>query len=497
MQRPHSKQPLSQFATLLRQHPKRWIVPAVMIALAATVHATFSSATWEASQGLMVRNEADSTFDALGEFRHVEDLKVTQDTLLQVANSNRVLHGALAAVGPADPNDSAGYPTDEDVVNLRESLRIVPPNGSEFGSTEVLYLKVKDQSKSRAIALANAISEQLQNRSQEIRSDKARSIVNELRQKTSIATADLKTATAELAAVELSVGSDLAELRNLHGSPTSESNLRRDVTAVEAKLRERRSMAREFTQLREVLVAAQQDPLQLVATPNGVLESQPALRRLKDGLVDAQLETAKLRGQMTDAHPKVRVARYAEDEIAQHINAELAIAIRGIDVEQRVTQHHLESLESQHDETHARLERLAGLRSEYSTLIARVEQHTELLKDANRSLTDARAMLASAKDTHLISPLDAADAGTSPVGPTRAFVAMSGLVGGVLVGWGLLFVTVAPATPHESSSSQSGSRSGGTALHHDIEMPRARMSGDENTIAFHSYAQATEPDGRI
>ena len=45
-----------------------------------------------------------------------------------------------------------------------------------------------------------------------------------------------------------------------------------------------------------LLKQAEADPTALVAAPCRLLDSQPALRRLKDGLVDSQLRTANLQG---------------------------------------------------------------------------------------------------------------------------------------------------------------------------------------------------------
>jgi uncharacterized protein involved in exopolysaccharide biosynthesis len=414
-----------------------------------------------------------------GKFPHVEDFALTRETLLEIATSDCVLHNALVAVGPAIYNDSAVYPTDDDVADLRDSLCIAPPNGSDNGSHDVLYLKVEDHDKTRAADLANAILEHLQNRTQEIHSEKARDVVDELKQKALIATADLKEATEQLTTIEKSVGSDLAELRRLHESPSHESDLHRKMIDVEAELRATRQKAVEFTQLREVLTTTQQDPHHLVSMPNGLLKSQPTLRRLKDGLSDAQ--------------SKLRQAQAAENDVIQHINAELAIAILGIEVEERVNGSHIDSIESQNDDLHGRLERLAELRSEYSTLIDRVDHHTELVRDARRSLTDARAMLASANKTQLIRPLVEPKAGVAMIGQSRAFVVLSGLVGGMVLGWGLLFVALSPATPQVPPSNQESRQS----RQNNTELSEAEVKVNGNALALPSYTHAAATDGRL
>ena len=59
-----------------------------------------------------------------------------------------------------------------------------------------------------------------------------------------------------------------------------------------------------------MLPAAQKDPDKIVTVRDMRLASQPALRRLKDGLVDAQLATARLRGTRSEDHPRVAAERH-------------------------------------------------------------------------------------------------------------------------------------------------------------------------------------------
>ena len=77
-----------------------------------------------------------------------------------------------------------------------------------------------------------------------------------------------------------------------------------------------------------------------------------------------------------------------------------------------------------------------------------------LLERAEQNLAEARAARASAKAASLISRIDAPDAGIRPVGPGRITIALCGVLGGLLTGFGLVFLTVpvnttiaAPATP--------------------------------------------------
>jgi uncharacterized protein involved in exopolysaccharide biosynthesis len=179
-----------------------------------------------------------------------------------------------------------------------------------------------------------------------------------------------------------------------------------------------------------------------VATPNRLLDSHPSLRRLKEGLIDAQLRTSHLQGTMSAEHPKVIAAKEAEEEIGRNLHAELSIARRGVEVELRMNADRGKLLKEQLTKTNERLHNLAAVRAGYANQVAAAKNRTDLLERAEHSLAEARASRASAKVASLISRIDTPDAGIRPVGPSRMVIALSGL----LAGLGIVFLSV-PATP--------------------------------------------------
>lgn len=435
---------LSEVYRLLREYPRRWLVPTVAVITVALVYALTHPGDWEASQALIVRNEASNTTgDAPGKFRSVEDMKATQETILEIIKSRNVLTAALDAVGPpADQDADKPWPTAEDVESLRSAVKIAPPHGAEFGKTEIFYLKVKDSSRERAVALATALCDQTQASYRKLREEKAQGMLTELARTVDISRKDLNDATGKLSDLERQVGGDLAELRNLHGSPSAESDLRRNVTSLDNDLRAAEASRRANEELLALLESAQHDPTRLVATPNRLLEAQPGLKRLKEGLIDAQLKLAQLLGDMSDDHPKVRAARNSEQEIIEHINNELSVAVRGVQAEIDLGDKQIASLESQLTEGRERLARLAGLRAEYSNLVAEVERRTKQLELAERNQADARASQSAAIATSLITRVDTPDTGARTIGPRRSVMALVGLLGGFAAGLGVLLLTV-------------------------------------------------------
>jgi polysaccharide biosynthesis transport protein len=428
---------------LLRIHVKRWLLPAVAIAAAVGVYAVVREATWEASQALMVRNDASNAERSPGKFSYPEEMKTVQETILEVAKSCSVLAAALREVGPpANCKNPAAWPTERDIVEARKNVTLAPPKGAEFGKTEVFYLNVQAEDRERSVALNEAIFKQLQTHFQELRDAKAQSMVEELTKTVALAKTDLDCATAKVESTEKRVGSDLAELRSMQDMAASDSALRRSGEEIRGQLRENVLSDKTNRQLLDVLANARDDSGRLVAMPNRLLESHPSLRRLKDGLIDAQLHTSALLGTMSADHPKVLAAKESEEEIGRTLHRELDIARRGVEVELRVLADRRTLLENQLAKTNDRLTNLAAVRAGYANEVAETKNRAALLERAEQNLAEARATRASAKAASLISRIDTPDAGIRPVGPSRAAVALCGVLGGLLAGFGIVFLTV-------------------------------------------------------
>jgi uncharacterized protein involved in exopolysaccharide biosynthesis len=434
---------------LLIAFPLRWLVPTVLVVLAAGAYAVVRPDTWEATQALIIRNEA-ANGDAPGKFRHADEMKTLLETVLELAKSRSVLAQTLELVGPpADRSSSEAWPSDEEITLFSEAFKIAPPKGAEFGTTEVFYLKVQDKNRRRAIALATTLCNQLEARYNQVRDGRAQSMVAELTKSVQLAQADLQAATARLKHVEQKVGSDLAELRHLSQASGGgvESDLRRKSLELESELRTAVAKERNLTALVDNLESSLADQGQLLATPNGLLESQPALRKLKEGLLDAQLRTAQLLGSMSAVHPQVIAAREAEQEIRRHLRGELIVAIRGVELDQNLASNRVSTLEEQLSSVRQRLELLAGLRSEYAGLVAEVDHRTKLQEEAQRQLVEARATQSSALTASLISRLDAPTTGSRPLGPGRTMLLLAGLAGGPVFGLAILLISLPAAAP--------------------------------------------------
>ncbi len=442
-----------QLLQLLRKHIALWLLPTVVIAAVVGVYALLHKSTWEATQALIVRNEAFSATKEPGKFSYPEEMKTIQETILEVVKSRSVLTAALAEVGPpADCKKPEAWPTDEDIAEVRKNVKLVPPKGAEFGKTEVFYLNVKTEDRARSVTLNEALFKQLRARFMQLRDAKAESMTEELTKTVHLAKADLDEATSALAATEHRLGSDLAELRSMQEMASSDSALRRSSEEIRAQLLANATTKKVNQELLAVVLEAQSDPSLLAAATSPLLQTHGSLQRLKDGLIDAQLRTAALLGTMSANHPKVRTAQVTEKEIGRNLYKELAVVRRGIEIELRLGNERGLLLNDQLAKTNRRLQDLADVRAEYANQTASTNNRIVLLKRAEGNLAEARAARASAKATSLISRIDSPDAGINPVGPSRSTIALCGVAGGLLAGCGTGFLTV-PVSVATSSSS--------------------------------------------
>ncbi|HVT30351.1 MAG TPA: Wzz/FepE/Etk N-terminal domain-containing protein [Lacipirellulaceae bacterium] len=436
----------ADFVRLLRTHVRWWIIPAVVCGFLAGAYSLIAPRDWQATQTLFVRPEAASVSpERLGKFSDLSEMKVLQETILEMAKSQSVIHATLTEVGPPSHRHTAQWPTERDIQNFREVVDMRPPSGAEFGKTEVFYLSVRDSSRDRARALVGTLCKQLQHRMQELRDHNAQGMVTELQHTVAMAEGDLAAQIGRLSTFEAKVGADLGELRSLNAETGGQDAVSQELQAIDTERRANESQLHENQRLLKLLVAAKDDPQQLLATPNSLLVSQPALSQLKVALVNAQLRVATLLGTRSEKHPFVLAAREAETLIRHQLNRELDVAIRGLQVDIDLATDREKTLTAKHDAARQRVARLAANRAEYANLVASVQNHTRLVEAARKNLADARAQQAGARSASVISRIDGVEAGVSPIGPSRTTITAAGGLAGLLLGIGVVFLFANPS----------------------------------------------------
>jgi len=433
---------------MFTRHLSWWVVPMVGCALLAGVYSLVAPRSWRATQGLIIRPEvAAVSEERIGKFADLSEMKTLQETILELAKSQSVVRATLSAVGPPQRSSRAKqWPSLVDVENFRRAIDMRPPGGAEFGKTEVFYLSVRDPDRARAEALVSALCDQLERRMQKLRAARAQGMIAELERTVAMADSDLAAQTAQLAKFEAKIGPDLAELRTLNAQIGNQGEVSQELQSIEAERRANDIRQRENVQLLQLLRAAQNDPQQLLATPVALLQSQPAVSKLKDALVEAQLQTASLRGSRTENHPLVIAAREKENLVRRQLHDELAAAIRGLEIDIELGEERETALAHRWRAARDRLSRLAEARADYAALVASVENHTRLVEAARKNLADARARYAGAHGASVIARIDGVEAGVRPVGLGRLTITAMGGVAGLMVGLGIVVLFGSPST---------------------------------------------------
>ena len=440
-----------------------WLLPVLGATGAAAAWTFWHKPTWKASQGLILRDVTSLQDADLGRFPDGEARKIAQEMVLELARRPEVARAALRDVGvPAAPGKRSSEPTRQQVEELVDSVTVTAPKGAEFGRTDLIYLSVTARSPQRARALAEALTAAVDRELRKLRRQQAASLVAELTQVESVARAELQSATEQLVEIEKQAGPDLGELRVLTASGSGEGvvrqllvNLDDDRRAAQIKLERQRNLLK-------FLQDAQEQPEVILSAPSALFELQPSLGGLKQGLTQAQLRYAELRGQYTPAHPKLRAAEATVREVRERLKQALQSAATALAQDVHINESQLELLEQRRQMLLERSERIARLRAPYAARIENVRQATLVLQEVRKSLAEAKGRLQAADDTSLITRVGDPTTPTRPNGPKAAVVLLAAIAGGLLVGAGNLFLFVPPRelTPNKTVSPTSPNATG-------------------------------------
>ena len=421
-----------------------WVGSAVLFGICGVGIALLSKDRWSARQPLVLRDEANGAVDRLGRFASQTELKAAQETILEMAQNPEVVAAALRQIGPVDGSNDPTYPTSRVVDSIAtKSVNVVAPQGSEFGNTEMVYLTVEAESQERADEFCGLMLDNLTAHLRKVRRIRADSVIVELTHARDLARQKLDSALARMKKVEIKVGSDLGELRNLNDAISGDGANRRTMQENVRELQIAELEMQRLESLYRVLEAGSEDARHLLISGDELLSSQPSLQRLKDGMIDAQIESSRLASIYTKEHPRRRAAITNEHEIAQRMHQEAQAALQAMLPTLQLSRDRVSRLREQQSTLNDKLNRLAGVRTSYSKLDAEVRALTELLGQAEGSLSEAQASRSAALSTNLLSELGPPQVGDSPEGLSGSMTAFGSMIAGLVFGLGTVFL-IAP-----------------------------------------------------
>ncbi len=422
-----------------------WGGTAILFGTVGLGYAVFKQDVYTARQPLVVRDEANSSFDRLGRFSSQTELKAAQETILEMTQNREVVAAALRQIGPpAGEKHDPQWPSSKLIdTTATKMVNLLAPKGSEFGNTEVVYLQVKADRRVRAARFCQAMFDKLSEQLRTVRRVRGDSIIAELTYARDLAKQNLDESAARLHEIEVKFGTDLGELRNLNDTISGDGTNRR---TLEETTRERQTAQLELEKLEslhKLLVAGAEDPQQLLVSGGDLLASQPSLQRLKDGLIDAQLAASQLAGILTEENPKRRAAVAAEKEIERRMRQETKSVIRAMEPMMNLHRDRVTRLHQRETQLLERLDQIAIARTDYAKIDAEVKHRTRLLAEAEQLLAEARASRTAALSTNLIAELGPPQVGTHPTGPSGSLVTLGAMSAGLICGLGAVFL-IAP-----------------------------------------------------
>lgn len=423
------------------------------LTLAAGVFALFKPNVWEAGQPLIVR--CDPLEHKATETPQEQTRQNLQETLVTVFQSRTVLEATLRDVGPErTTSNSKSFPSLRDIESLRERLRIIPPSGSEFGQTDVVHLKVRARSPSRAISLVEAVVRHADEHLRSLHVRRARTTLEELGEAHHAAESRLRQDLEQLQKIEESLGLDSVTLRALEEKPDG-GTLRASLDELDNKIQEGEGRRLAYQKLIEVLSEVQERPERLRSVPATLLEAHPALRRLQEALTDAEVKLIELQSHYAEEHPAVVAARMAVEDLRRRIAEEVPATLQTLHHEVALVGSQLEFLGEQRKEEASRLNRILAILPQYRELAARIRSETESLESVRRRLAEAQSALAAAHQTRWILPLEPVQTGSRPIGPGRLTILGAGVVCGLALALAVfLWLTPAATIPRTQEQSQ-------------------------------------------
>lgn len=500
-----------------------WILTTIIFGGLGVAYAyVLKSDTYIASQALLVRDEANGAVMRLGRFQSQTEMKAAQETILEMAKSHQVVREALVAVGEPPQiinwlfpvSFSGEYPSKELVEETaNQAIQVHAPKGTEFGTTEIIYLDIKSNSTEHARRLNRALCDALESRLQQVRRARADGVILELVSARNTRRQALTEVTALLEETERAVGSDLTDLRGLTETVGTGSSSRAELEQIKSEIRQSETTRQALLSDREMLVIASQDPQGFLVAPSSVLNAHPGLRRMREGLADSQIQGAHILGKFTEEHPSAIASNSAQAAIASQFADELKAAITTVDADIALVDLKLQRLDSQRVRAEARLAAIAEGRAAYANLVADVKSKTALLEAAERELAGAQAARDASISTSLLTRLDAPIVSDKPIGPGRTTLSGLSAIAGLVFGLGIVFaitpIDMGPTYGRRSRDRISGRRSADLSFPDDIstpphhEPPRdSRTSPGESTRTdqplgpdvSHSERTATSPN---
>lgn len=433
---------INHFVRSLSAYRMLLIVPTVVCTVLALGYALFKYDSWTARQSLVIRDDLVGKSFKPGRFESLDSLKSAQETILEIARKPQVISNALKNLGPP-PMMLTGrqhWPSEKVIEDVQGTILIGAPNGAEFGKTEVILLSAKASSRERARQFIELLLTEIDQKLREVRSAKIQSMSEELGQAVETARISFETSAKQLQQMDAKFGADLSTLRSLNLPNASDGSIQKTISEIRSEQRRQATEVDLAKKQQEMLIKSYQDPAQYLVTSSELLKMQPRLEQLVAGLSASQLELAKVSGKYTEEHTEVKSAKRAILDIKVQILKEIQASIHALGANIEFGEDRIRKLVESENKLEDRLSELSSARVEYDKLEQEVSKKSEVLGQARQELVQVQSVGQSNID--LLTRVGEPQVSTRPDGPGKRMIVVAGVLGGLLIGFGLFMFTV-------------------------------------------------------
>ena len=430
--------PARQLISALWKYRALWMIPTALCTILAVMVALFAPKTYMARQTLVIRDDMVGTMFKPGRFDSMDSMKSAQETILEISRRPQVIRKALEQLGPPHGTARRTWPSDLTIERTQGKIQISAPNGAEFGRTEAIVLSVKESSKQRAAKFIEVLLDEIETNLREFRALRFKSMGEELAQGTLVAKHAYEKAATELQGFENRFGADLGTLRSLNDSLTGSNALSGPLTEMMAERRAALAEVDLAQKQLDLLLEVQKDPTMLVTASQELLQLQPTLTSLIEGLNKALLRLSKNNGRYSENHPQVQSDRREIEDIKLKMHAELGSSIRSLQSQLSLRNQRYERLNEKIADYESRLGNLGKNRVEYQQLTEDVKKKQEIYGKSESQLAEIQSLGAAAYNVSLLTRVDKPQVAFNPVGPTKRMIVFGGMAAGLLIGLGLV-----------------------------------------------------------
>lgn len=422
---------------------KNILITTVLIcASISLVYALLAQKRWRASQTMLLRDDLLGQSFKPGRFPSQESLKNAQETLLHIAKKSSVIREALRQTYP-DKAESEAWPPATLVDQTRELVSLLAPNGSDFGKTDVVVLSVYQATPESAKLFAERLSEQIEVHLRMFRMDVLRSMERELQLQYNQARTEFEAVAAPVRELVDAAGIDLESLRSFKDSQGS-FELQRVIENIKTEKRRFQTELQTCEKQLQLLREARANPQRSFVRNNELVQHQPALRKLTDGLNEAKLAYNTLAGTLLPDHPRVKGAQQAIENLELQIASEIELIEESLRTQMELAKSQVEFFQNEEAKYERRMLSINERRVDFQQLTNDLSQRLEALSKLQTNLSEIQSLASTADKVSLVSIVGPPELATKPKGTSRALLVLLGILGGGLLGLGIAFLNDDP-----------------------------------------------------